>query len=215
MSYLRRVLVALLLAGTPVIDAKATTKQQVGNLGPARKGALSGRPTLLQSATTASSPQLPNGASAISEMYGNWGMDCRVFDHQKQCRLIQIQTNDQTNQRVGIELHLPKDGKVEGMITLPFGLKLGSGVILRLDDAAFSKEFRFLTCVQGGCLLPVSFSINDVDAMKNGKTLDIISLSANDNVVVLNVPLDGLAEAIARAIELARWKSSNSSMIGE
>jgi invasion protein IalB len=213
MSHLRTTFLALLLAGMPAIDGKAVTKQQIGNLGSARKGAPPGRPMLVKSTTTASTAQLPNGASAISEIYGDWAMDCKVLNNQKQCRLLQIQT-DQTNQRVlEVELRMPMDGKVDGTIAMPFGVKLDSGAIIRLDDAVFSKEFRFLTCVQVGCLLPVSFSMNDVDAMKNGKTLAIMSFNINDNIIALNVPLDGFAEAIARATELAKWKPS--SMIAE
>jgi invasion protein IalB len=155
-----------------------------------------------------------NGASSISESYGSWVLECRLVDKQKQCRLLQIQSNSQNNQRVlQVELGVPTDDKIEGTIVLPFGLKLDAGVGLRLDDKELGRGLRFLTCVPVGCLLPVSFSTIAVDAMKKGKMLAIASLNLGDQVITFNVPLDGFSEAIARIVELARWTPSNSSMI--
>jgi hypothetical protein len=70
MSRLRSFLVALLLASMPGTDGEAIAKQQLGNLGSARRGVLlPANPTLTQSATTAVVVQLPNGASSISELW--------------------------------------------------------------------------------------------------------------------------------------------------
>ena len=46
--------------------------------------------------------------------------------------VIDIQSDSQTNQRVfEVELQMAGDGKLEGTILMPFGLKLDSGVVLR------------------------------------------------------------------------------------
>jgi invasion protein IalB len=215
MSRLRPFLVALMLASTLGINGKAIAKQQPDSFGPAKKGIhLRASPTLGQLATPALTAQLPNGASSITETYGNWVVDCRLADGQKQCRLLQVQRNIQANQRLlEVEFWMPRDGKVEGTILLPFGLKLDSGALLKLDDQYLGQGLRFLTCVPAGCLLPVSFSMTGIDAMKNGKTLTIASLNLSDEIVAFKVPLDGFATASARIIELGRWNSSNSSTI--
>jgi invasion protein IalB len=217
MSRLRPFLVALLLASTLGTDGEVIAKQRLGSLGSERTGVLlPASPTLAQSATTALVVQLPNGASSISEIYGNWAADCRLVEKQKQCRLLQIQNNSQTNQRVfEVELQMAGDRKLEGTILMPFGLKLDSGVVLRLDDKDLGRGLRFLTCVPVGCLLLVSFPTIAIDAMKKGKMLTVASLNLSDEIITFNVSLDGFAEALARIVELSRWKPSNSSMIQE
>ena len=101
---------------------------------------------------------------------------------------------------------------MEGTIVLPFGLKLNSGAVLKLDDQYLGQGLRFLTCVPAGCLLPVSFSMTGIDAMKNGKILTVASLNLKDEIIAFKVSLDGFVAASARIIELGSWNSSNSSM---
>jgi invasion protein IalB len=153
-----------------------------------------------------SAQQLPNGASSINETYGDWSVNCRIIEGQKQCLLGHAQGNGQTGQRVFvIDLRAPKDGKTEGTIVMPFGLKLDSGAVLKLDDRDLGQGLRFSTCVPQGCLMPVSFPAAATDAMKKGKTLTVASLNmSNSEVVSFNIPLEGFAAAIARIADLAK-----------
>jgi invasion protein IalB len=152
------------------------------------------------------SASLPNGASSINETYGDWVVDCRLVEGQKQCLIVQVQTNNQTRQRVfEIQLHAPKDAKTEGTVLMPFGLKLDSGAIVTLDDKDLGQPLRFSTCTPQGCLLPVSFPAAAVDSMKKSKTLAIASLNFNNGeVVTFKISLDGFANASARVIELSK-----------
>lgn len=147
---------------------------------------------------------LPNGASAINEVYGDWTVNCRMAEGQKLCVLTQSQGNSQTNQRVfAIELRTPKDGKTEGAILMPFGLRLENGAVLRLDDKDLGKGLRFSTCMPAGCLLPVSFPSVATDAMQKGKTLTAAALNlANGEAVTFNISLNGFAAALARIGQL-------------
>jgi len=144
--------------------------------------------------------QLPNGASSINETYGDWTVDCRIADSQKQCVLSQAQGNNQTGQRTfAIELRMPKDGKTDGTILMPFGLRLDAGAILKLDDQSLGQGLRFSTCVPQGCLLPVSLPTVATDAMKQAKHLTVASLSiSSGEAVTFNVSLNGFAAALAR-----------------
>jgi invasion protein IalB len=150
--------------------------------------------------------QLPNGASSINETYGDWIVDCRLVEGQKQCLLMQAQGNNQTKQRLfEIQLHAPKDGKTEGTILMPFGLKLDNGAVLTLDDKDLGQTLRFSTCMPQGCLMPVSFPAATVDSMKKAKTLGVASLNlGNGEVVAFKVPLEGFAAATARVSELGK-----------
>jgi invasion protein IalB len=150
--------------------------------------------------------QLPNGASSINETYGDWTVDCRIADGQKVCVFSQAQGNKQTGQRTfAIELRMPKDGKTDGTILMPFGLKLDSGAILKLDDKDLGKGLRFSTCVPQGCLLPVSFPTVATDAMRKGKTLVVASLNlSNAQAVSFNISLNGFAAALDRVMQLGK-----------
>jgi invasion protein IalB len=215
MLHLRPFLVALMLACTPGTDIKVIAKQQLGNMGLAREGvSFPASPRLAQLHTTESATQLPNGASLIREIYGNWIVDCRLPDGQKNCWLLPIQSISQTNQRrFAVEIQMLRDGTMEGTILLPFGLKLDSGAIAKLDDKVLDPGLRFLTCAPVGCLLPVSLPAIAVDAIKRGKMLTVDSRSLDDEVVTFNASLDGFAAATARIVELGGWKPSNPSPI--
>jgi invasion protein IalB len=149
---------------------------------------------------------LPNGAAAINETYGDWTVDCRIVDRQKQCVLSQVQRNKDSGQRVfGIELRPLRDGKTEGTVVMPFGLNLDAGALLKLDDKDLGKGLRFSTCVPQGCLLPVSFTTVATDAMRKASKLVIASLSLSSNEpITFNVSLDGFSATLTRTTELAK-----------
>jgi invasion protein IalB len=161
-------------------------------------------PTVQQPAGAAAA--LPNGASSINEVYGEWTVDCRIIDRQKQCVLSQVQGNRETGQRrFAIELRSPKDGKTEGTVVMPFGLNLDAGALLKLDDKDLGKGVRFSTCVPQGCLLPISFPTVATDAMRKGSKLVVASLNQSTNEpVTFTVSLDGFSAALTRTIELAK-----------
>jgi invasion protein IalB len=191
MSRVCSFLLTLALAGA--LDAGGIVTAQQG-----------GAKVAAQSAAPAA--QLPNGASSINETYGDWIVDCRLVEGQKQCLLMQAQGNNQTKQRLfEIQLHAPKDGKTEGTILMPFGLKLDNGAVLTLDDKDLGQTLRFSTCMPQGCLMPVSFPAATVDSMKKAKTLGVASLNlGNGEVVAFKVPLEGFAAATARVSELGK-----------
>lgn len=192
--------------------AKPASKPAAAAKPPARPaGAIAqAAPSPRQAAPTVGQPaagtaSLPNGASAINEIYGDWTVDCRLTDGQKFCALSQSQGNNQTGQRVfGIELRAPKDGRAEGTILMPFGLKLENGAILRLDDKDLGQGLRFSTCVPQGCLLPISFPTVATDAMKTGKVLTAAALNlSNGDPVAFTISLNGFTAALARISQLA------------
>jgi invasion protein IalB len=97
------------------------------------------------------------------------------------------------------------NGKTEGTILMPFGLKLDSGALLTLDNKDFGAALRFSTCTPEGCLLPVLFPAASIEAMKKAKTLAVASLNlSSGEVVAFKLSLDGFAPAIARIVELGK-----------
>ena len=147
---------------------------------------------------------LPNGASAINETYGDWTVDCRIVERQRLCVLLQSQGNSQTGPRVfAIELRAPRDGRAEGTILFPFGMKLENGAVLRLDDKDLGQGLRFSPCLAQGCLLPISFTTVATDAMKAGKALTVAALNlSNNEPISFNVSLGGFGAALDRIAQI-------------
>jgi invasion protein IalB len=199
----RVIMIFLMLVATLDAGALAVAQPRTDAAPGAARKAAPGETAAAQ--TAANLAQLPNGASSLNETYGNWTIECRVIDGRKQCLLMHAQGNSQTRQRLfEIELQTPQNGKTEATILMPFGLKLDSGAILTLDDKDFTSG-RFSTCTPLGCLLPVSFPVASIDAMKKAKTLTVASLNlGNSEVVSFKVSLDGFAPAIARLAELGK-----------
>lgn len=150
-------------------------------------------------------PLFPNGASSIVETFADWTVDCRAADGRKICLLVQSQGDTRSGQRVfAIELRAPREGRSDGTILMPFGLKLENGAILKLDDKDLGQGVRFSTCVPAGCLLPVSFPKVATDAMTSATKLTVAALSlSSGEAVTFNVKLDGFAAALRRAAQLA------------
>jgi invasion protein IalB len=157
-------------------------------------------------AAAAPAPQLPNGATSISETYGDWTVACAIENSAKLCTLGQSQGNKQTGERTFVfEMRSSKDGQTPGTILVPFGLKLESGAILKLDDKDLGRGLRFSTCVRQGCLLPFSFPTVATDAMKTAKTLTVAALNfSNGEPVTFTVSLNGFEPGLARLAELGR-----------
>ncbi|WP_076859011.1 invasion associated locus B family protein [Bradyrhizobium mercantei] len=146
--------------------------------------------------------QLPRGASAISETYGDWIVKCQLDGGARLCTLSQTQTSKETNQQVfAIELLL-RNGKAEGNMLMPFGLKLDAGAVVKLDGKDL-EQTRFSTCTAQGCLLPVSFPTVVTDTMSKANTLTVAAQNINTGqAVVFNIPLNGFAAALERTIQL-------------
>lgn len=182
-------------AATPKPAAPAT-KTQAQAIAPSTPAAAP--------ASSEPAAELPNGASSITENFSDWTVSCRIDGGQKLCALSQAQGNKQTGQRsFAIELTTPRNGKTDGVILMPFGLKLDAGAVLKLDDKDLGQGLRFSTCIPGGCLLPVSFPTVATEAMKNGTTLLVTSVElSNGQAVTFSVSLKGFPAALKRVTDL-------------
>ncbi|CAO4165062.1 invasion associated locus B family protein [Methylorubrum populi] len=157
---------------------------------------------VLEPAAAASGPaQWPAGARSISESYGDWTLNCNREESRTDCVIIQSQGDRRTGKRLfSIELRPAKDGKSEGLILMPFGLQIEPGVSFKLDDRQLGKGAPYSTCVNDGCLVPISLPTLATDAMKVATSLTISATKPDaQEPTVITVPLAGFAAAFARA----------------
>lgn len=147
---------------------------------------------------------LPGGATATTEQHTDWTVSCRVEEGRKLCAISQALADSQSGERVlAVELATPAIDQAEGMLLAPFGLRLGSGVQILVDDAPLGEARPFLTCIASGCLVPLSFGAGELSAIRAGDTMRLVAQRADAaEPVDLDVSLAGFAAAANRSVEL-------------
>lgn len=148
---------------------------------------------------------LPGGARSLNEEHGDWTVSCRIQDAAKLCVMSQTLADSQSGQPVlSIELATPAIDKAEGMLLLPFGLRLAEGTTLKVDGTPVGANWPFVTCISTGCLVPVTFDASQISALRAGTELVIGALSAGPgDPIDLKVSLTGFARAANRSVELS------------
>lgn len=157
-------------------------------------------------APAAAPATLPNGASQLEETYGQWKVSCGPQNGKQMCAVSQAQFDEKTKRRaLAIELVNLTDSKANGALLLPFGLALGKGVTLQIDDGAVGPARNFSTCLPAGCLVPLALDGSFLSAVRKGKTLKVGASTVDGKPVsILNFPLDGLDTAVKRAQALTK-----------
>lgn len=145
------------------------------------------------------------GPSQLSEVYGDWTLNCATAEGVRDCAITQSLVDSETRQHVlSIELYAGEAGGLDGMMVLPFGLNFARGAALAIDDAALGVPLPFLTCLPAGCLVPVTFTGADADRLRAGARLVVTGTGAAENdPVPLTLSLTGLTTATKRLAELA------------
>lgn len=146
----------------------------------------------------------PAGADSVSETYGEWTTNCARAEARTSCLVTQSQGDRQSGRRQFVfEIRTPQEGRAEGLILMPFGLNIESGVTFKLDEAVLGKGAPYTTCTSEGCLVPISFPTLATDAMKSAKALVVNAQKANSTeAVTITLPLGGFNAAFARAAAL-------------
>lgn len=152
-------------------------------------------------------PTFPGGASELSERHGDWTVNCVVRQEgdaaRKICAVTQTQTNAQNQTVLSVELHMDGD-MVKGAAVLPFGLAVTQPVNLTLDEVEQPDALAFSTCVPQGCIVPLTFTANQSEALRSAKVATFTAPVIQGQPVKLAVPLAGVSKALDRTNELAR-----------
>jgi len=162
-------------------------------------------PAPAASTPPASPATLPNGATSLTEVYGDWTVSCSIQSNAKHCGAKQEQINQQSRQLVlAIELD-PVDDRIEGVALLPFGLALESGVALQIDEQPAMAPTRFRTCLPTGCVAPLTFDARTVASLRTGTALKAkVVVDGGGGETVLAISLKGFTAAIDRTAVLAQ-----------
>ncbi|MCR4520286.1 MULTISPECIES: invasion associated locus B family protein [Bosea] len=153
---------------------------------------------------TVAGAALPGGASALNETYKDWRVVCAQQGSAKRCVLSQIQAQQNGQRVLAIELNAPAGHAVAGVLVLPFGLSLDSGVAFQIDEKLTAQPMRFRTCLPNGCLVAVSFDAPTVTALRTGTALKIKATADGGAAAPFSISLQGFATALDRVMALSR-----------
>ncbi len=156
------------------------------------------------SGASAFAAPLPGGASTLQETYQDWTVSCQSQKETSICVMRQDQSSTQTGQRVLTADLRNVEGKVEGVLLMPFGLDLAKGAALKIDEVA-GPNLAFSTCLPQGCLAPVSFEAKQVAALKAGTNINVTTTALSPSQpVAFKVSLKGFGAALDRITALTK-----------
>ena len=161
----------------------------------------------------AAAPTLPGGANAISEVHGDWTVNCGVTagadgkPGTSTCSVTQQQVDPTSKRRILlIGLAAADNGGVKGSLIMPFGLALDAGVTLQIDDGPVTAPVRFKTCFPAGCVIPLDWPASTVKALRTAQKLKAGAQAENGQPTSFAISMGGFASALDRAIALVQTK---------
>jgi invasion protein IalB len=147
---------------------------------------------------------LPGGASSLNETYKDWRVACELQGAAKRCVLSQVQTQQNGQRVLMVELNAPTGNSVSGALVLPFGLALDSGVTMQIDDKPAMQPVRFRTCLPVGCIVSVAFDAPTLVALRAGTVLKLKAAADGGAATSFSVSLQGFGTALDRMGALSR-----------
>jgi len=155
---------------------------------------------------------LPNGASALSETYGDWQIACQVVEPPRDgpdakapakrlCALAQVQREQKSHMLVfsaEIRVPDPKSDKVAATFVLPFGIAVTEPIALKADGKDLAP-LKVTTCLPVGCGVPaVPVEAAAVAALAGGKPLTVATRDTAGRGISFELRPDGFAEGLKR-----------------
>ncbi|MCE2563116.1 invasion associated locus B family protein [Komagataeibacter sp. FNDCF1] len=141
---------------------------------------------------------LPGGATSINETYQDWRVICQQADKRAGCIMVQ-QVIDQKTRKTVMNMELSTDRQgLRGIVLLPFGLDLGKGIALKVDNTVLGQPIAFRTCLPAGCIAPLSFDVSALSHLQASKTMQIAAVSVRGQNIAFPVSLNGFFNAFGR-----------------
>jgi len=139
---------------------------------------------------------------AVTETYGDWQVVCKETSGKRLCAAVQqvagqIEGQPNAKQRL-IAVEIIRSGaSATGSMILPFGINVSKGVSLGLDKTPEkAPRIPFKTCIPAGCIVPLDFGPQAVDALKKAQMISVGFEGASDGrEKTMEVSLKGFAAA--------------------
>lgn len=135
----------------------------------------------------------------LKSTFGEWELLCNK-ENASDCRAVQTQnySDDTTKGRLLQALLASDKGRTFAVLTLPFGVDLRAGTVIKVDEAAEVKA-NYTTCLPDGCQAVVELDENLQGQLMAGKMMKVgfRPWGGDEKTLVVDVPLDGAKDALA------------------
>lgn len=165
----------------------------------AKKGA---SPAAAAPASPAATPATPAAAPVEWELkntFGKWELLCNK-GNATDCRAVQTQnySDDTTKGRLLQALLAADQGRTFAVLTLPFGVDLRAGTVMKIDEGVEVKA-AFTTCLPDGCQSIVELDDSLQAQITAGKIMKVgfRPWGGDEKTLVVEVPLDGAKDVLA------------------
>jgi invasion protein IalB len=147
-------------------------------------------------------PATPAPAPAEWELkntFGKWELLCNK-GNVSDCRAVQTQNyaDDTTKGRLLQVLLATDQGRTFTVLTLPFGVDLRAGAVIKIDEGAEVKT-AYTTCLPDGCQSVVELDESLQGQLTAGKVMKVgfRPWGGDEKTLVVEVPLDGAKDVLA------------------
>ena len=135
----------------------------------------------------------------LKNTFGKWELLCNK-GNATDCRAVQTQnySDDTTKGRLLQALLTTDQGRTFAVLTLPFGVDLRAGSVIKIDEGAEVKV-AYTTCLPDGCQSVVELDENLQGQFIAGKVMKVgfRPWGGDDKTLVVEVPLDGAKDVLA------------------
>ncbi len=101
----------------------------------------------------------------------------------------------------------PGDPKVQFTVSMPLGMSLKTGLVVKIDDKA-NLPLKFQICLPAGCYAQGTSDKALVDALKAGGTLTIVAASRAGKAIALPITLAGFTKVYdGKGVDVATAKT--------
>jgi len=135
----------------------------------------------------------------LKNTFGKWELLCNKGSA-SDCRAVQTQnySDDTTKGRLLQALLASDQGRTFAVLTLPFGVDLRAGTVIKIDEAAEVKAV-YTTCLPDGCQSVVELDESLQSQLIAGKIMKVgfRPWGGDEKTLVVEVPLDGAKDVLA------------------
>jgi invasion protein IalB len=140
----------------------------------------------------------------LSEIYGDWTVNCVNGDGGRQCAMVQTLTSNENGQRVLQAELATTGGNTRLILVAPFGVLLEAGVSATIEGEAL-KTIPYRTCIPAGCIAETQLTADEIAKLRRGATLALrLKAADSGSDVNLSLSLAGVSAALNRLGELTQ-----------
>ena len=135
----------------------------------------------------------------LKSTFGKWELLCNK-GNATDCRAVQTQnySDDTTKGRLLQALLATDQGRTFAVLTLPFGVDLRAGSVIKIDEGVEVKAV-YTTCLPDGCQSVVELDESLQGQLIAGKIMKVgfRPWGGDEKTLVVEVPLDGAKDVLA------------------